>query len=67
MTRPQQHDRQNQFPPKQAMLQLMMLRIKTQQMHQLLNTTLNQVTEAFNAQDIPSVLLKGCKLPLNRF
>ena len=47
------------WPPKQAMLSLMMLRIKIQQMHHLLNTTLNQITEALNAENIPSVLLKG--------
>ena len=47
------------WPPKQAMLSLMMLRIKVQQMHLLLNTTLNQITEALNFENIPSVLLKG--------
>ena len=47
------------WPPKQAMLSLLMLRIKTQQMHNLLNTTLNQITEALNSEHIPSVLLKG--------
>lgn len=47
------------WPPKQAMLQLMMTRIKTQQLHQLLNTTLNQITEALNVEGIPSFLLKG--------
>lgn len=47
------------WPPKQAMLSLMMLRIKIQQMHNLLNTTLNQITEALNTEQIPSVLLKG--------
>ena len=47
------------WPPKQAMLQLMMTRIKTQQLHQLLNATLNQITEALNAEGIPSFLLKG--------
>ena len=47
------------WPPRKAMLQLMMMRVRTQQMHQLLNSTLNLVTEALNAQGIPSVLLKG--------
>lgn len=47
------------WPPKQAMIRLMMTRVKTSQMHTLLNTTLCQVVSALNAQDIPSVLLKG--------
>lgn len=47
------------WPSKEIMLKLMMIRIKTQQMHNLLNATLNQITEALNAEKIPSVLLKG--------
>ena len=47
------------WPPKEIMLKLMMIRIKTQQLHNLLNSTLNQIVEALNAEDLPSVLLKG--------
>lgn len=47
------------WPPKQAMIRLMMTRVKTSQMHTLLNTTLCQVVSALNAEGIPSVLLKG--------
>lgn len=50
---------QEMWPPKDIMLKLMMIRIKTQQMHNLLNATLNQITEVLNAENIPSVLLKG--------
>ena len=47
------------WPPKEAMLHLMMARVKTSQMHQLLNMTLNQIVNALNAEGIPSALLKG--------
>ena len=47
------------WPPKEIMIKLMMIRIKIQQMHNLLNATLNQIVEALNAENIPSVLLKG--------
>lgn len=47
------------WPPKQAMIRLMMTRVKTSQMHTLLNTILCQVVNALNAEGIPSVLLKG--------
>ena len=47
------------WPPKEAMLHLMMARVKTSQMHQLLNTTLNQIVNALDAAGIPSALLKG--------
>ena len=47
------------WPPKEIMIKLMMIRIKIQQMHNLLNTTLNQIVEALHAENIPSVLLKG--------
>lgn len=47
------------WPPKEAMLKLMMVRVKTNQMHQLLNSTLNQIVNALNAEGISSVLLKG--------
>lgn len=47
------------WPPKEIMIKLMMIRIKIQQMHNLLNATLNQIIEALNSENIPSVLLKG--------
>ena len=47
------------WPAKEVMLKLMMVRIKTEQMHKLLNGTLNQVVTALNENNIPSVLLKG--------
>lgn len=47
------------WPPKEAMLKLMMMRIKTGQMHQLLDSTLSRIVSALDAEDIPSVLLKG--------
>lgn len=50
---------QEMWPPKEMMLKLMMIRIKIQQLHTLLNTTLKQITEALNSESIPSVLLKG--------
>ena len=50
---------QELYPPREMMLKLMMLKVKTSQMHQLLNNTLNQIVNALNAKNIPSVLLKG--------
>lgn len=47
------------WPPKEAIFKLMMVRQKTHQMHLLLNTTLNQIVNALDAEGIPSVLLKG--------
>lgn len=47
------------WPSKDTMLKLMMMRIKTRQMHQLLNSTLNEITTALTAEGIPSILLKG--------
>lgn len=47
------------WPAKEMMMKLMMVRVKTGQMHLLLNTTLNQIVTALNAEGIPSVLLKG--------
>ena len=46
---------QEMWPPKEMMLKLMMIRIKIQQLHTLLNTTLKQITEALNSENIPSV------------
>ena len=47
------------WPPKEAVYKLMMVRIKTEQMHSLLNSTLNQIVNALKEENIPSVLLKG--------
>ena len=47
------------WPPTEMMHYLMMTRVKTHQIHKLLNTTLNHIVNALNASDIPSVLLKG--------
>lgn len=47
------------WPAKEFMMKLMLVRIKTKQMHQLLNITLNQIVNALDAEGIPSVLLKG--------
>ena len=47
------------WPPKEMLMKLMMVRIKTEQLHNLLNSTLKQIVNALNAENIPSVLLKG--------
>ena len=47
------------WPPREGLVKLMMLRVKTTQMHSLLNSTISQIVEALNAQNIPSALLKG--------
>lgn len=50
---------QELWPPKEAMLKLMMLRVKTGQMHALLNSTIAQIVRALDAEGVPSVVLKG--------
>lgn len=50
---------QELYPSREVMLKLMMLKVKTGQMHQLLNGTLNQIVWVLNAEETPSVLLKG--------
>lgn len=50
---------QEMWPPSEATLHLMMMRVKTLQMHHVLNSTLNQIVNALNAEGIHSVLLKG--------
>lgn len=50
---------QELWPSKEAMMKLLMMRIKTSQMHQLLNNTLNLIVNTLNKNGIPSVLLKG--------
>lgn len=47
------------WPSKETMLKLMMTRVKTAQMHHLLNSTLNQIVNVLDKKGIPSVLLKG--------
>lgn len=50
---------QELWPTKEAMMKLMMVRVKTEQMHHLLNSTLSQIVNALDMEGIPSVLLKG--------
>lgn len=47
------------WPPKEAMMKLAMMRLKTEQTHVLLNSTIAQIVQALDAQGVPSVLLKG--------
>ena len=47
------------WPPREGLVKLMMLRVKTTQMHSLLNSTINQIQKALEAENIPSALLKG--------
>ena len=47
------------WPPKEAMLKLMMMRVKIGQMHKLLDATLNRIVSALEAEGLSSVLLKG--------
>ena len=50
---------QELWPPKEVMMKLMMLRVKTGQMHALLNSTIAQIVQALEAEGVPSVVLKG--------
>ena len=47
------------WPPKEVMMKLAMMRLKTEQTHVLLNSTIAQIVQALDAQGVPSVLLKG--------
>ena len=47
------------WPAKEVMMKLAMMRIKTEQMHSLLNSTIAQIVNALDAESVPSVLLKG--------
>ena len=49
----------DRWPTKETMMKHVLLRVKTGQMHQLLNTTINQIVKALDDENIPSVLLKG--------
>ena len=46
-------------PPKSQIYKLAIKRTDNTLTHQLLNSTINQITTIFNAEGIPSVLLKG--------
>ena len=47
------------WPPKEVMMKLAMMRLKIEQTHVLLNSTIVQIVRALDAQGVPSVLLKG--------
>ena len=47
------------WPPKEVMMKLAMMRLKIEQTHVLLNSTIAQIVRALDAQGVPSVLLKG--------
>ena len=47
------------WPAKEAMMKLAMMRIKTEQAHRLLNSTIAQIVNALEAEGVHSVLLKG--------
>ena len=47
------------WPPSGAIYKLAMARIKAMQMHELLNSTLSQIINAFESEGVHSVLLKG--------
>ena len=47
------------WPPKEVMMKLAMMRLKTEQAHRLLDSTIAQIVNALDAEGIHSVLLKG--------
>lgn len=47
------------WPSKETMMKLAMMRLKTEQTHRLLNSTLAQIVNALETNGIHSVLLKG--------
>lgn len=47
------------WPAKEVMTKLAMMRIKTEQAHRLLNSTIAQIVNALEAEGVHSVLLKG--------
>ncbi len=53
------------WPPKEAILKLAMIRTKTAQTHLILSRATNQVSTTFEADGIPSALLKGQGLAQN--
>ena len=50
---------QENWPPKEALMKLLMVRVKTSQMHTLLNSNIRLIVNALNSEGVPSVLLKG--------
>ena len=47
------------WPQKEVMMKLAMMRVKTSQAHQLLNSTIAQIVAALEAEGVHSMLLKG--------
>lgn len=47
------------WPSKEAILKLAVMRLRTEQAHRLLNSTIAQIVTALDAEGVPSVLLKG--------
>ena len=47
------------WPPKEVMMKLAMMRLKTEQAHMLLDSTIAQIVNALDAEGVHSVLLKG--------
>ena len=47
------------WPAREAMMKLAMMRVRTEQMHGLLNSTIAQIVNALEAEGVHSVLLKG--------
>ena len=47
------------WPPKETMMKLAMMRLKTEQAHMLLNSTIAQIVNALDTEGVHSVLLKG--------
>ena len=47
------------WPSRETMMKLAMMRVRTEQMHGLLNSTLAQIVNALEAEGVHSVLLKG--------
>ena len=47
------------WPPKEVMMKLAMMRLKTEQAHRLLDSTIAQIVNALDAEGVHSVLLKG--------
>ena len=47
------------WPPKEVMMKLAMMRLKTEQAHRLLDSTIAQIVKALDAEGVHSVLLKG--------
>lgn len=50
---------QENWPPKEALMRLLMVRVRTSQMHTQLANNISLIVNALNAEGIPSVLLKG--------